>query len=136
MPASPGAWGLGPQVTWAFPNQAVPRARIREAKAATQAALDDFDTTVLTTLKETERALAFYTAELDHRTALAEGQAKAAEAFALSRGLFAAGAISVLDLLTTEQTLVAANAAVAASDAAVAKDQVAVFKALGGGWRT
>jgi hypothetical protein len=31
--------------------------------------------------------------------------------------------------------LVAADAAVAASDSALIQDQIAVFKALGGGWR-
>jgi outer membrane protein TolC len=40
-----------------------------------------------------------------------------------------------LDLLTTEQVLVAADAAVAASDSALIQVQIAVFKALGGGWR-
>ena len=43
--------------------------------------------------------------------------------------------LSNLDLLTTEQSLVAADAAVATSDAALIQDQIAVFKALGGGWR-
>jgi outer membrane protein TolC len=48
---------------------------------------------------------------------------------------FLAGSVSNLDLLTTEQVLVAANAAVAGSDAALVQDQIAVFKALGGGWQ-
>jgi outer membrane protein TolC len=39
------------------------------------------------------------------------------------------------DLLTTEQSLIALDAAVAASEAALVRDQIAVFKALGGGWR-
>jgi outer membrane protein TolC len=43
--------------------------------------------------------------------------------------------LPTLDLLTAEQTLLSADAAAAASDAALANDQVAVFKALGGGWR-
>jgi outer membrane protein TolC len=38
-------------------------------------------------------------------------------------------------LLTTEQTLVAVDAAVASSDASLVLNQIAVFKALGGGWR-
>jgi outer membrane protein TolC len=43
--------------------------------------------------------------------------------------------LSTLDLLTTEQSLVNLDAAVAASDADLVQDQIAVFKALGGGWR-
>jgi outer membrane protein TolC len=38
-------------------------------------------------------------------------------------------------LLTAEQSLVAIDAAVASSDAALVQDQIAVFKALGSGWR-
>jgi outer membrane protein TolC len=53
----------------------------------------------------------------------------------MSSGQFLAGAVSNLDLLTTEQSLIAADAAVAASDAALVQDQIAVFKALGGGWQ-
>ena len=40
---------------------------------------------------------------------------------------FLAGSVSNLDLLTTEQVLVAADAAAAASDSALIQDQIAVF---------
>jgi NodT family efflux transporter outer membrane factor (OMF) lipoprotein len=129
-------WGVGPKVSWSFPNQSAPRARIRQAKAGAEAALDGFDSTVLQALRETEQSLATYSAELDHRQALGEAQARAHEAFELARGQLDAGSISTLDLLTAEQTLVATDAAVAASDSALVQDQIAVFKALGGGWKS
>lgn len=128
-------WGIGPKVSWAFPNQAGPRARIRQARAGADAALDDFDSTVLQALKETEQALTAYSAELDRRQALDEAQARARRSFEIAHASFLAGAIPNLDLLTTEQTLIAADAAVAASDAALVQDQIGLFKALGGGWR-
>ena len=129
------AWGLGPSVSWTFPNMAGPRARVRQAKANAAAALAGFDAVVLQALKETEQALAGYAAELDRRQSLAEAQDKARQAFDMAHDQFVAGSLSNLDLLTSEQSLVAADAAVAASDAALAQDQIAVFKALGGGWR-
>lgn len=128
-------WGLGPAISWTFPNQAGPRARIRQAKAATAAALASFDAVVLQALKETEQALALYRAELDHRQALSEAQDRAQKAFEIAHSQFLAGAVSNLDLLTSEQQLIATDAAVASSDAALVQDQIAVFKALGGGWR-
>jgi NodT family efflux transporter outer membrane factor (OMF) lipoprotein len=128
-------WGVGPQISWAFPNQIVPRARIHQAKAGADAALAGFDSTVLQALKETEQALATYGSELDHREALAEAQDRARKAFDIAHGQFLAGSIPNLDLLTAEQVLVAADTAVAASDAALVQDQIAVFKALGGGWK-
>ena len=128
-------WGVGPTVSWSFPNQAGPRARVRLAKANAVAALAEFDSVVLTALQETETALAAYGAELDRREALADAREKTQRAFDMAHAQFLAGSVSTLDLLTSEQSLVAAQAAVAASDTALVQDQIAVFKALGGGWR-
>jgi NodT family efflux transporter outer membrane factor (OMF) lipoprotein len=129
------AWGIGPSISWTFPNQALPRARIRQAKANAAAALAGFDSAVLTALKETEQSLALYGSALDYRQSLAEAQSRAHQAFDMAHEQFLAGSVSNLDLLTAEQSLVAADAAVAASDSALIQDQIAVFKALGGGWR-
>jgi NodT family efflux transporter outer membrane factor (OMF) lipoprotein len=128
-------WGVGPSVSWSFPNQALPRARIRQAQANAAGALATFDSTVLNALKETEQALALYSAALDNRQGLADAQSLAHRAFTMAHDQFVAGSLSNLDLLTAEQSLVAADAAVAASDSSLIQDQVAVFKALGGGWR-
>jgi NodT family efflux transporter outer membrane factor (OMF) lipoprotein len=129
------AWGVGPAISWSFPNQSLPRARVAQAKANAAAALAGFDAVVLQALKETEQSLATYGAELDRRQALADAQGSAQQAFDLAQDQFVAGSLTNLELLITEQSLVAADAAVAASDAALAQDQVAVFKSLGGGWR-
>ncbi|MDB6015149.1 MAG: hypothetical protein JWL65_7399 [Gammaproteobacteria bacterium] len=129
------AWGVGPALSWTFPNQAIPRARIRQAEAGAAAALAKFDGVVLQALKEAEQALATYRSELDHRQALSRAQQRAQRAFEIAHQQFIAGAISDIDLLTTEQQLIATDAAVAGSDADLVLDQVSVFKALGGGWR-
>jgi NodT family efflux transporter outer membrane factor (OMF) lipoprotein len=130
------SWGVGPSMSWSFPIQSLPRARVRQAKAAAAAALAGFDSSVLQALKETEQSLATYSADLDRREALADADDKARRAIGLADDAFQAGSTSTLDLLTAEQTLIAADTAVAASDAALAQDQIAVFKALGGGWRS
>jgi multidrug efflux system outer membrane protein len=128
------AWGIGPSISWSFPNQSLPRARIRQARAAEAAALANFDGSVLQALKETEQSLATYAAELERREALSDAQTKARRAFELAHDQFINGAVSNLDLLTAEQVLVAVDASVAVSDTALVQDQIAVFKALGGGW--
>jgi NodT family efflux transporter outer membrane factor (OMF) lipoprotein len=128
-------WGVGPEISWSFPNMAGPRARVRQAKAAQAAALASFDAVVLSALKETEQALSFYGAALDNRQSLVEARDQIHTAFRIAHDGFLAGSLSNLDLLTTEQTLVTLDAAVAASDASLVQDQIAVFKALGGGWQ-
>jgi NodT family efflux transporter outer membrane factor (OMF) lipoprotein len=127
-------WGVGPSISWTFPNQAGPRARVRRAKASQAAALASFDSVVLTALKETEQALTAYGAALKRRQALADGQERIHRAFAIVRDGYAAGSSSYLDVLTTEQTLVTLDGEAAASDADLVRLQIDLFKALGGGW--
>jgi NodT family efflux transporter outer membrane factor (OMF) lipoprotein len=129
------AWGIGPAVSWAFPNQTGARARVRQAKAFQAGALASFDEVVLTALKETEQALVQYRSALESRQALADAQSQIHTAFDIAHDQFLAGGASNLDLLTTEQTLVSVDASVAAADASLVQSQIAVFKALGGGWQ-
>jgi NodT family efflux transporter outer membrane factor (OMF) lipoprotein len=128
-------WGIGPAISWSFPDMSGPLARLAQAHAGAAAALSNFNSVVLQALKETEQALAIYGAELNHHADLATAQAEAAQEFSLAQGEFGAGQISNLDLITAEQTLTGADAAIAQSDAALVQDQIAVFKALGGGWQ-
>jgi len=133
--ASSITFGVGPLVTWSFPNILVARAHVKESSAQASAALASFDGVVLQALKETEQALTTYQAELQRHDALASAQAHATEAFGLARSQYRLGAISFLDLLTAQTTLIAADQALAGSDQLLAADQVAVFQALGGGWQ-
>lgn len=128
-------WGVGPAISWSFPDMAGPLARLAQAHANEAAAISNFNSVVLQALKETEQALAVYGAELNHHAALAAAQAEAQQEFTLAQNEFSAGGISDLDLLTAEQTLISADATLAGSDVALVQDQIAVFKALGGGWQ-
>lgn len=127
-------FSFGPLISWSFPNILAARARIEAADARTEAALATFDQTVLLALQETETALTNYANELDRRTALTEARDQAAEAARLARLRFDAGADSFLVVLDAERTQAQADAALAQSDALVTTYQIALFKALAGGW--
>ena len=127
-------FSVGPLISWSFPNVFAARARIEQAGAGADAALATFDQTVLVALQETETALADYAHELDRRSALQAARDEAATAARLSRLRFDAGADSFLAVLDAERTLAAADAQLAASDALVTTSQIALFKALAGGW--
>ena len=126
---------VGPMITWTFPNIAVARAEVVQAKAQASASIAAFDQVVLTALKETEQALTTYGAELKRHAALVASRDDNERAFELARFQLQHGAISFPDLLQTQRNLIAAKAELAASDQALAEDQVAVFQALGGGWQ-
>lgn len=129
------AWGVGPLITWRFPNLAASRAQLAQARADDAAARASFDAQVLRALKETEQALARYGAEWRHKAALETARAEHARAFRLAELNYDAGALDFLGVLDAQRSLVAVDAALAASTQQVALDQVAVFKALGGGWQ-
>lgn len=128
-------FSFGPLISWSFPNVFAARAQIKAADARSDAALATFDQTVLTALQETETALSNYANELDRRAALTEARDQAARAAALSQQRFNAGADNFLTVLDAQRTQAAADAALAQSDALVTTYQIALFKALAGGWQ-
>ena len=127
-------FSLGPLISWSFPNVFAARARIEQAGAGADAALATFDQTVLVALQETETALANYANELDRRTALREARDQAASAVRLTQLRFDAGADSLFNLVDAQRTLAATEGQLANSDALVTTYQIALFKALAGGW--
>lgn len=127
---------VGPLMSWTFPNISQADARIAEAGAGAEAAAARFDGVVLTALQQTESALDAYVREIEHNRDLRLARDTAAQATAQAMMLFRFGRTDILDVLTVEATLAAAETAVAASDAALADDLVSVFLALGGGWES
>ncbi|WP_136162197.1 efflux transporter outer membrane subunit [Sphingomonas flavalba] len=133
--AGPLRWLLGPLISWTFPNQTAERARIAAARADEQAALATFDGTVLRALQETETALSAYTQAIERRRALASARDAAATAARIVRARQREGTVDFLEVLDAERTFAATEADVAASDAGIAAAQIALFRALGGGWQ-
>jgi NodT family efflux transporter outer membrane factor (OMF) lipoprotein len=137
LASGPGfRFGIGPLISWSFPNLGAARSRVRQAEAAAQGALAAFDGTVLEALGETETALSRYARELDRRSALLIARDASGDAAQLARLRFRNGADSFLTVLDAERTLSEAEAALAESERQIADYQVTLFKALGGGWQT
>lgn len=128
-------FSVGPLISWSFPNIAAARARIAQADAAAQGALAGFEQTTLTALQETETALSAYGRELDRRASLRRARDESARAARLARLRQEAGLDSFLTVLDAERTLAGLEAQLAQSEAAVTSNQIALFKALGGGWQ-
>ena len=125
-----------PLVTWAFPNQAPARTKLEQARATERAALAGWDVAVLRSLREVETALAAYDAETrrNRDLALASGEAQAyvRRAGARVRLGDAPGLLQV----DAQRSLASATLQQIQSDLLVSQSEVALFRALGGGWRT
>ncbi len=130
------SWGVGPLITWSFPNILVAKAEVRQARAQASGDIARFQSQVLGALKEVEEALTAYAAELARNASLREARDQSRRAYQLAQVQMQNGAIGFPDLLQDERTLLQAEADLTASDQQVVSDQVTVFKTLGGGWET
>ena len=132
----PLRWLLGPLISWNFPNMEGGRARVAQAEASTKAALATFDGTVLQALQETETALSAYSHALERQHRLGDATEQARVAARISRAQLREGRADFLAVLDAERTLAGAEADLAQADAEVTTTQIAVFRALGGGWQS
>lgn len=128
------SWSLGPLISWNFPFNGAARARVRENKAIAEGSLASFDKAVLTALQETQQSLVRLAGSLDREGALQRALDASEHAAFLSRKRFDYGADSFLDLLDAQRTLATARGAYAGAELDRATAQIALFKALGGGW--
>lgn len=131
---STNRWGFGPLLSWTFPTNGA-RARISMAEASTQAALARFDGVVLNAMRETQTALAEYTAALDRRDAMQATEQAAGDAAQQTRQLYQAGRASFLEDLQATRTYTDVRAQLATAKSAVTLRQIQLFLALGGGWK-
>ncbi|MEG3179506.1 TolC family protein [Sphingomonas sp. LT1P40] len=127
-------FSLGPLLSWSFPNVTAARARVRQAEAGAEGSLAAFDGTVLTALREVEQALARYSGEIERNVALRRADTAATNAARIAILRFEAGRDALLLRIDAERERAASRSALAQSNAALAEAQVALFKALGGGW--
>jgi NodT family efflux transporter outer membrane factor (OMF) lipoprotein len=128
-------FSLGPLISWSFPNRPVVRARIAEANAQVEADLAGFDSTVLAALRDTETALETYARDRDEAAALGRARDSAALSATQAGKLFRFGRGDFLALLEAQSSLAQAEAAHATAETRLVDDQIALFMALGGGWR-
>ncbi|MBB4728123.1 efflux transporter outer membrane subunit [Xanthomonas arboricola] len=127
------AWSFGPLISWTLPSGGA-RARVRATEAGADAALAQFDNTVLQALREVQTALSRYAQDLDRLHLLEQAQQQADLASAQNRRLYQGGRTPYLSSLDAERTLATADMTLANAQAQVSQDQLQLFLALGGGW--
>ena len=111
------------------------RATVRLQDVKAQEAALDYRRTVLTALEEVDNALAAYGTDQARRASLAQTDARDRDALDLERQRYASGVASFIDVLDAERTLKANELLLADTTTVVSVDLVALYKALGGGWR-
>jgi NodT family efflux transporter outer membrane factor (OMF) lipoprotein len=125
---------LTPLITWVFPNRSAIRARIGAERGNADAALANWDRVMLRALQEVETALSDVRAERDRRAALATSLAEAERVVRRAQSRQRLGADSYLIVVDAERTRNDIASQLLAADLRLLQAQVALFRALGGGW--
>lgn len=128
-------FSLGPLISWSFPNRPVVRARIAQAQARVQGELAAFDGAVLEALRQTETALETYRRDAQRAAALDRARDSAALSATQAGKLFRFGRGDFLSLLDAQRSLASAEVTAASAQTQLVQDQIALFLALGGGWK-
>ncbi|WP_213881651.1 TolC family protein [Pseudomonas sp. dw_358] len=129
-------FGLGPLISWQFPNMSANRARISKAQADSRGELAAWRGSVLAAMKDTRQALAALGGERQRRQNLDEALKESTKAYELAEKNYQAGALDGLQRLDAERDLITVQARQIEARQRQAYSETAVFRALGGGWET
>jgi outer membrane protein, multidrug efflux system len=133
---SSGYYQVGPGISWRIFDAGRIRFRIQAETARTDAAAAAYQRSVLDALRDVETALVAYANAQSRRSKLAAEAEADADATRIERVLYERGLESFLAVLDAERALYAADDALAQSERDSALALVALYKSLGGGWRT
>lgn len=130
------SWAAGTQVLWPILSYGTLSANLDAANAQQQQALAEYQKSILTALSDVERALTAFTEQQDYEKTLEKAVKDNRHATDISRQRYKEGLTSFLEVLDGQRTLYASEIELTAATAQTAQDLIAVYKSVGGGWRS
>lgn len=132
--AGTGVWSFSPQITLPIFTGGQNRADLDSAKIGRRIEVANYEKAIQTAFREVSDALAgnsAYAAEITERTALIAAQQRR---FELASARYRQGEDSYLNVLSAQQELYSAQQGQLAAQYQKLASQIALYKALGGGW--
>lgn len=133
--AASESFAFGPSIQWAAFDLGRVHQRIRQREAVTDGALARYEQTVLRALEETDASLTDYAKARVKQGHLESSATASADAARLARARFDSGVADFLTVLDAERTMLEAEDQLAQSETQTATALLAMYKALGGGFR-
>lgn len=128
-------WNIGPTFRWAAFDLGRVRARVEAAEARADAALAQYEQTVLIALEEAENSIVAYIRARQRQERLALAESASTEAARLARLRYRSGAVGFLTVLDAELRQLDAQDALANARVASSQALIGLYRALGGGWQ-
>ena len=110
-------------------------ANVKVQEAGVVQARANYQSALLTALKEVEDALLAWRHDQDRLTYLQQAATAAENAALLAQNRYASGLIDFQTVLQTQRTLLSAQDSLAGVQAALSSDYVRLVKAVGGAWQ-
>lgn len=129
------SYTFGPSIQWAAFDLGRVHQRIKQREAAADGALARYQQSVLRALEETDASLTDYAKSRDKQEYLRSSATASAEAATLAHARFDSGVADFLTVLDAERTRLEAEDQLAQSETQTATALLAMYKALGGGFR-
>jgi multidrug efflux system outer membrane protein len=129
------AWLLMPSITWDGLNVQRVRADLHVAEARADEAEANYQRTVLEAIEDVDNAVVGYNQQHARAEKLIAQVRQSRRAAKLAKIRYVQGATGYLELLDAERVQLAAEDALAEGEAAIDTRAVALYKALGGGWK-
>lgn len=133
--AASESFAFGPSIQWAAFDLGRVHQRIKQKEAAADGALARYEQTVLRALEETDASLTDYAKARVKQQHLESSATASADAARLARARFDSGVADFLTVLDAERTMLEAEDRLAQSETQTATALLAMYKALGGGFR-
>jgi len=128
-------YSIAPGIRWPLLDWTRLHAAIRVQDELQDQALFAYQTAVAQALKDVEDGLVQYQNERVRRSALAEAVVADRKALQVAEQTYSSGLADQLSALSAEGQLLQVEDALAQCDASLRTDLVALYKALGGGWK-
>jgi len=129
------AWSFGPSISWSLFQGGRIRANIEVQNARQEQAAIRFEQTLLGALRDVEDALVAHSRNQLRRADLSRSAGLQRRAVELAQERYLQGLADFLVVLEAQRILYAAEDAAAQAEQSVATDAIALYKAVGGGWK-
>ena len=127
-------WQIAPSLTWNLFDGGRSTNATREAQAALDQSIAQFNSTVLTAMQEVENAMALYRNSIKQIVALRETVNQCEETLRLSLDLYKQGLTQFQNVLDAQRTLLSYRNNLVEAKGNSLKALVQLYEALGGGW--
>jgi NodT family efflux transporter outer membrane factor (OMF) lipoprotein len=128
--------GVGAAVAWPLFDAGAIRSNIEVQTALQQQALIRYEAAVLAALEDVENALVAYANEQTRRQSLTEATEAARRAVELAQKQYLSGLIEFGNVLIAQRALLSLQDQLAVSEGGVTSNLIALYKSLGGGWKS